>query len=192
MHRYDVHTIQSAPEKSRQALQGLQQNFGRIPNLAATMAESPTLINGFVGAFVNFQGGSFSSAQRQVLLLTNAVANSCAWAVAFHSNLALKEGVAANDVQAIRERRLPKDPNLAALSALTRALIEKRGHVEERDLGAFVEGGFGHDQVLEVIAGLAVSVLANYAGNITNPPVEDPLEAQRWTAGLIAEQLPSR
>ena len=180
MHQYRIHTLESAPEKSRPALQGLKQAVGLIPNLAATMAESPTLINGFVGAFGNFHGGSFSGQQKQVLLLTNAVANNCAWAVAFHSTLALKEGVDADDVAAIRERRLPKNAGLAALSGFTRALIDKRGHVDERDISTFTDAGFGQDQVLEVIAGLAVSVLANYAGNITNPVLEEPFKAQNW------------
>src|SRR5215475_15547910 len=114
MHAYRIHTLESAPEKSKPALQGLKQNFGIIPNLAATMAESPVLLAGFVGAFGNFHGGTFTGAQRQALLLTNAVANTCPWAVAFHSTLALKEGVDAEDVRAIRERRLPKDKRLAA------------------------------------------------------------------------------
>ncbi len=180
MYKYRVHTIESAPEKSKQALRTLKENLGLIPNLAATMAESPALLNSFISAFGNFHGGTFTGAERQVLLLANAVANSCSWAVAFHSTLALKEGVAAVDVQAIRERRQPKDPKLSALSVLTRALIEKRGHLDEADLAAFAEAGFGQDQVLEVIAGLASSVMANYAGNITNPPVEDPFKAQIW------------
>lgn len=182
MHQYRVHTLESAPEKSTLALQGLKQAVGLIPNLAATMAESPTLINGFVGAFGNFHGGSFNGPQKQVLLLTNAVANTCAWAVAFHSTMALKEGVDADDVGAIRERRLPKDAKYAALSSFTRALIDKRGHVGEQDISAFTGVGFGQDQVLEVIAGLAVSVMANYAGNITNPALDEPFEAQYWKA----------
>ena len=91
MHQYRIHTLESAPEESRAALQGLEQAVGLIPNLAATMAELPTLVNGFVGPFGNFHGGSFSGPQKQVLLLTNAVTNTCAWAIAFHSTLALKE-----------------------------------------------------------------------------------------------------
>lgn len=39
------------------------------------MAESPVLANGFIGAFGNFHGGTFTNAERQVLLLTNAVRN---------------------------------------------------------------------------------------------------------------------
>jgi AhpD family alkylhydroperoxidase len=180
MHDYRIHTLASAPEASRPALERLKQSFGLIPNLAATMAESPTLISGFVGALGNFLGGTFTGGQRQVLLLTNAVANRCAWAVAFHSTAALREGVAAEGVEAIRNERLPEDRALAALSALTRALIEKRGHVDDRELAAFRGAGFGAEQVLEVIAGLALSVMANYAGNITGPEVEAPFQAQIW------------
>jgi alkylhydroperoxidase family enzyme len=182
MHQYRIHTLESAPEKSKPALQGLKQNFGLVPNLAATMAESPVLLGGFVGAFGNFHGGTFTGREKQILLLSNAVANACSWAVAFHSTMALKEGVDADDVHAIRDQRVPKDVRLAALSVFTRALIDKRGHVDERDLATFTQAGFGPDQALEVIAGLAVSVMANYAGNITNPAVEEPFRSQVWKA----------
>jgi alkylhydroperoxidase family enzyme len=180
MHSYRIHDLDSAPQGSRLALQRLKEAFGLIPNLAATMAESPVLLSGFVGAFGNFHGGTFTGAQRQVLLLTNATANTCPWAVAFHSTMALKEGVDADDVRAIRERRRPRDARLAALSEFTRALIDKRGHVDQSDLAGFTGAGFRADQVLEVIAGLAVSVMANYAGNITHPVVEEAFQAQTW------------
>jgi alkylhydroperoxidase family enzyme len=139
-------------------------------------------VNGFVAAFGNFHGGSFSGAEKQVLLLTSATANRSEWAVAFHSTLALKEGVAAADVQAIREGRVPAAKRLAALVEFDRALIERRGAVTAEHVAALREAGFGADQVLEVIAGLAVSVMANYAGNITRPPLEQPFQAQAWRA----------
>src|SRR5271154_6434050 len=103
MHQFILHTIESAPEKSKQALQGLQQKFGVIPNATATMAASPELINGFVGGFLNFHGGSFNESEKQVLLLTNAVTLKCPWTVAFHSTAALKAGVSeSDDIKAIR------------------------------------------------------------------------------------------
>jgi alkylhydroperoxidase family enzyme len=180
MHTYRIHTPDSAPEASRPALQGLRQAVGLVPNLAATMAESPVLLNGFVGALGNFHGGTFPAGQKQVLLLSNAVANNCPWAVAFHSTMALKEGVEPEDVRAIREQRLPAEPGLAALSRFTRELIESRGHLSESALGSFAAAGFAPHQVLEVIAGLAVSVMANYAGNITHPELEAAFRAQEW------------
>jgi AhpD family alkylhydroperoxidase len=180
MSHYRIHTVESAPEKSKPALQALQQNFGLIPNLAATMAESPTLVNGFVGAFGNFHAGTFTGAEKQALLLTNAVANRCEWAVAFHSTLALKEGVTPADVQALREGRAPQEARLAALVAFDRALIERRGAVGSAELLAIREAGFTPAQILEVIAGLAISVMANYAGNITEPPLEASFAANAW------------
>ena len=181
MTSFPVHTIDSAPEASRAALQGLAKAFGMIPNLAATMAGAPPLVNSFVGAFGHFHGGSFSGAERQAVLLTNAVTNRCAWAVAFHSTAALGEGVSADDVAALRERRAPRDPRLAALTPLARALIERRGHLAERDVATFVEAGFRAEQVLEVIAGVAISTMANYAGNVAQPPLDGPFRAQAWT-----------
>jgi alkylhydroperoxidase family enzyme len=180
MTKYPVHTLESAPETSKSALAGLQKALGMVPNLAATMASSPTLVNGFVGAFANFHGGTFSGAEKQALLLTNAVANRAEWAVAFHSTLALKEGIAPEDVEAIRDQRLPTDPRLRALVQLDRALIEARGAVTAAQLDAFSAAGFTADQVLEMIAGVAVSVMANYASNITCPPLEEPFRAQAW------------
>ena len=180
MQGYRIHTLESAPEASRPALQRLQQAFGIIPNLAATMAASPTLVNGFVGALMNFIGGTFSGAERQILLLTNAVTNRSAWAVAFHSTMAIKEGVAPADVEAIRGGKTPGAPRFAALSALTRALIERRGHLDEGELAAFRGAGFGAEQVFEVLAGLACSVMANHAGNIARPELEPVFQPQAW------------
>src|ERR1700734_2330142 len=117
---FPVHTLDSAPEPSRQALQRLQAAFGMIPNIAGAMATSPVLINSLVGLFGNVHGGSFTEAQVQVVLLTDAVTNACPWAVAFHTALALKEGIDATDVQAIRDGRLPKDSKFAALSDLAK------------------------------------------------------------------------
>src|SRR5262249_42782343 len=109
MTNFSVHTIQSAPDRSKPALRQLQSVFGMIPNVAGVMATSPVLINSLVGLFGNVHGGSFTEAQVQVVLLTDAVTNGCTWAVAFHTALALKEEIDATDVQAIRDGRLPRD-----------------------------------------------------------------------------------
>ncbi len=182
MSTYRIHTIESAPEQSRPVLRELQQAFGLIPNIAGAMAESPVLINGFIGLFQRVHAGTFTEAQIQTLLLTNAVTNACSWAVAFHTALALKEGLQPADVEAIRDGRAPEDHKHAALSTLTRTLIEKRGHLDDRDVERFLETGFNQAQVLEVLAVLAASTITNYVGNITKPPVEAPFQAHLWNA----------
>ena len=180
MTSFPVHTIDSAPERSKPALQQLQSAFGMIPNIAGAMATSPVLISSLVGLFGNVHGGSFTEAQVQTVLLTDAVANACSWAVAFHTALALREGLDPRDVQAIREGRPPKDGNLAALSALARTMIEKRGRLDDRDVDRFVAAGFGKDHALEVIAIVAASTITNYTGSITKTPLDQPFQAHAW------------
>jgi AhpD family alkylhydroperoxidase len=172
--------MESAPQRSKPALEQLQSAFGMIPNIAAVMATSPVLIESLVGLFGKVHGGSFTEPQVQCVLLTDAVVNKCSWAVAFHTALALKQGIDPADVQAIREGRLPKDGKLAALSALARTMIEKRGRLDDQDVDRFIAAGFGKDHLLEVIAIVAASTITNYTGSITKPPLEAPFQAHAW------------
>lgn len=182
MSTYRIHNIESAPEKSKPVLQDLKKVFGFVPNVAGAMAESPVLVDGFAGVFHKVHSGTFTEAQIQVLLLTNAVTNASAWPVALHTELALQAGVAADDVQAIRERRAPADRKLAALSALARTMIEKRGQVDERTLASAEEAGFNKALVLEAILVVAASTITNYTASITNPPLEPALQKHAWRA----------
>jgi alkylhydroperoxidase family enzyme len=102
--------------------------------------------------------------------------------VAFHSTIALSAGVAASDVAAIRQGKLPADPALAALSALTRALVESKGHAAAADVDRFVAAGYTRSQVFEVIAGIAISTMAGITGSIARTPIEEPFKAQAWAA----------
>ena len=182
MTTFPVNTMESAPEGSKPALQQLQSAFGMIPNLIGAISTSPVLINSLVGLFAKVHGGSFTEAQVQIVLLTDAVTNASSWAIAFHTTLALKEGIDPEDVQAIREGRLPRDSKFAALSALAKTMIEKRGRLDDQDVERFLAAGFGKDRLLEVIAAVAASTITNYAGSITKPPLEQPFQAHSWSA----------
>lgn len=180
MPNYPLQTIASAPEKSKPALEQLQKAFGILPNLPAVIANSPKLINALVGLFAQVHSPGLSEAENQIVLLTDAVTNSSAYAVAFHTTLALQQGIDSEETSAIRERHLPKDKRFAALSNLAKTLIEKRGHLSEQELDSFIAAGFAKEQVLEVIAIVAASTITNYTGTIANPPLEDAFQEHAW------------
>lgn len=177
---YPIHTIASAPENSRTALEQLQKAFGVLPNIATAIANSPKLINSLVGVFQQVHSSSLTEQEIQIVLLTDAVVNSSNYAVAFHTALAQQRGVSSDETGAIRERRMPKDKRFAALSTLAKTLIEKRGHLSEHELEAFLAAGFTKEQVLEVVAIVAASTITNYAGTIANPPLEAPFRQHAW------------
>ena len=65
MTSFPVHTIESAPARSKPPMQQLQSAFGMIPNLIGAISTSPVLINSLVGLFGNVHGSSFTEAQVQ-------------------------------------------------------------------------------------------------------------------------------
>jgi alkylhydroperoxidase family enzyme len=180
MSTYQVHTIESAPEKSKPVLEQLQQAFGMIPNLAAVISNSPKLLTAFAAVFQQVHSSSLTEEEIQIVLLTDAVANSSTYAVALHTALALKEGVSSQETDAIRARLAPQDGRFAALSTLAKTLIEKRGHLNEQELDTFLAAGFSKEQILEVLTIVAASTITNYVGAIANPPLEDQFQQFAW------------
>jgi alkylhydroperoxidase family enzyme len=180
MQDYQIHTIETAPEKSKPLLELFIHAVSFVPNLAGAVANSPVLANSLLGLFQNVHGGSFTEPEVQVLLLTNAVTNASSWPVAFHTTLGLQQGLDPADVQAIREGKLPKQKRYAALSAVAKKLIESRGQLTDDDVTAFLQAGFEREHLLEVIAVVAASTITNYAGKITNPPLEDLIKEHAW------------
>ena len=98
MSAFPVNSLESAPEKSKPALQTLQAAFGFIPNIVGTMSSSHVLVNSLVGLFKNVHGGSFTEQQIQTILLTNAVTNRSSYPVALHTLLGLNEKLDPADV----------------------------------------------------------------------------------------------
>jgi uncharacterized peroxidase-related enzyme len=182
MSKFTVYTLETAPEASRPVLEKLKENVGAIPNLAATMAESPALIDAFVTLRGIWQSSSFSPLEREVVAATNAVANQCKYCVAIHSTFALKERIDKEDLAQIREGGSPSEPRLKALSDFAKKMMISRGQLSETDLRQFIEAGFTKSQALEVVVGAAVSVLANFTNHLTDAPLDDFLKPQLWKA----------
>jgi alkylhydroperoxidase family enzyme len=180
MPNYPIYSIASAPEKSKPALEALQKAFGIVPNITGAIANSHKLINGLVGLFQQVHSPGLTEPENQIVLLTDAVTNASTYAVAFHTALALQQGISSEETTAIREGRLPTDKRYAALSKLAKTLIEKRGHLSEQELESFIAAGFTKEQILEVIAIVAASTITNYVGTIANPPLEEPFRPYTW------------
>ncbi|MDE1996217.1 MAG: carboxymuconolactone decarboxylase family protein [Rhizobiaceae bacterium] len=180
MTEFPIHTLETAPEGAKAALNGLKSAFGFVPNIVGAMSTSPVLINCLTALFQNVHGGSFTEPQIQVLLLTNAVTNAAEWAVGFHSYLALEQGVPASDVSAIRRGKLSSEPQAAALSRLARTLIETRGRISPDDADIFLSAGFSQAHLLEVIAVVAASTITNYTASVTRPALEAPFDVHVW------------
>lgn len=80
----------------------LQRTLGMVPNLYATLAHSPALLNGFL-AFADALGkGRLTAPQRELLALAIGQANACQYCLSAHTLLAGKAGFSAQEIRAAR------------------------------------------------------------------------------------------
>jgi len=182
MTAFPIHTIETAPTGSRETLLTVKRTLGAIPSLAAGMAESPTLLRAVFAVREIYAGGTLTPIEIQTLSIAIAVENRCAWCVAFHTGMALKEGIPEEALAALRAGQEPAEPRLGALSALARAMIRNRGEASEPEPGRFLAAGYTRAQALEVILGIGFSTMANYAGHLIDAPLGPMLQSHEWSA----------
>lgn len=180
MSKFTLHDVNSAPDASKPLLENSLQGFGMIPNLHAVLAESPQALEAYKTLTKLFLETSLSSDEKHVLWLTINVANRCHYCVPAHTMLAKKDNVPDEIITALRENRELPDTKLNALRNFALAIVEQRGEVADSDIKAFLDAGFDHRNVLDVMLGVAHKTLSNYTNHITHTPVDEAFKKFAW------------
>mgnify|MGYP005852214167 CR=1 FL=1 len=180
MPEFKLHTVESAPEKSRPLLENSRKEMGMIPNLHAVMAESPGVLNAYQTLHQLAQESSFDTDELNVVWLTINVENACHYCVPAHTGIAKMMKVSDDIINALRdETPLPSD-KLEALRTFTLAVVRKQGNVGQEELDAFHGAGYENRHVLDVILVLSQKILSNYINHIAGTPVDEPFNAFEW------------
>jgi uncharacterized peroxidase-related enzyme len=183
MNTFEIHTIETAPADGVPALRALEEGLGFVPNLAATMAESPTLVNGFVDLRKTLAtSGELNGVERELIALAVSFENDCDYCMAAHSTFALMQNADEAAVSDARAGVPPGDPKLGALYRFARNLVAKKGHVSEDETETLIAAGYSRSAVLELVAQVAHTTLANLAHGISKAPVDEGFAAQAWAA----------
>jgi uncharacterized peroxidase-related enzyme len=181
-----IHTPESAPEAAKETLAGARKAFGFLPNLLGAMAAAPGLVKSYRTVTANLESGSLTPIEQQVVALTVSYSNKCSYCMAAHSGLAKMAGIPDSELEALRSGRELEHPKLEALRLFTWRMVEKRGHVSDAEIKAFLAAGFDPAQVLEVIVGIAMKTMSNYTNHITHIPVDRQVQAFEWEPGAPA------
>ncbi len=177
MSRLTIHTVDSAPEAARERVQAAQQANGFLPNLIGVLANAPAALETYqvVGAING--GTSLSPVEREVVQITAATLNDCGFCVAGHTKLSIaKLRMPEQLVDALRKVEALDDPKLDALARFTVAVITKKGQVDDEELAAFRAAGYNDQQALEVVLGVSLATLCNYANSLAQTPINPELQ----------------
>ena len=118
-----------------------------------------------------------SPAEREVVQITAATLNDCGFCVAGHTKLSLhKLKMPEAVVEALRNVSAIDDLKLDALARFSVAVIEKKGQVSDDELAAFRAAGYSDQQALDVVLGVSLATLCNYANSLAQTPINPELE----------------
>jgi uncharacterized peroxidase-related enzyme len=177
----ELHDQKSAPADSRAVLAAIGEANGFTPNLFRALANSPSTLNGFAAFVEANDRGALSPAERQIVQLAASVENEGGYCVAGHTAFATRLGVPDDTLTAIRKGQRLLDERQQALVDITRALIRSRGHLADGDRRAFESAGFAPEQLLEVIAGIALKTVTNYVSNGLALPLDSQFQPYSWS-----------
>lgn len=182
MSRLPLHSIESAPDQAKSALAVAAKNNGYLPNLLRILANAPTALEAYLTVSAINARSSLQLAEREAVQITAAAVHGCGFCVAGHTAIAYKKArLEQETVEALRSLRLPADPRLQAAAEFTKAVIATRGAVTNEQLAAFKAAGFSDQAALEVVLGVSLATLCNFANNLGQPPLNAELEPYRWS-----------
>jgi len=182
MPRFAQYTIANAPESSKPLLARVHKALGFVPNLFATFAESPAVLEGYLALSASLDKGALSPTERQLVEIAVSTVNHCAYCVAAHSTIAGMLKARPEIVTAVRTGAPVGDAKIDALVTFTRAVVLNKGFVPETAVAAFLAAGYSKAQLLEVVGHVGLKVLANYTHALTGAPLDEAFQPQQWDA----------
>ncbi len=167
-------------------MKATKEKVGFVPNLMATMAESPVLVESYLTLMGLFDKTDLSETERQIILMTNNRLNGCTYCMAAHTAVSKMSGVDEAVIRALRTGSPIDDPKLEALRVFAAIIHETRGHPTEEQIEAFLAAEYTKQTVLEVIVGTSLKVLSNYTTPITTPSLDKPFIQFAWDSKMAS------
>jgi uncharacterized peroxidase-related enzyme len=175
--RLTLHTEATAPDASRPFVQRATASNGFLPNLIGILANSPQALETYLTVSQINARGTLTLAEREVVQITAARIHGCDFCVAGHTAVALKQAkLETGAVAALQNGSITGNVKLDAVRAFAEAVIAMRGKVADAELLAFRKAGYTDQQALEVVLGVSLATLCNFANSLAGSPVNPQLQ----------------
>ncbi len=173
MPRIDPLNTDTANERSKALLQGVEKALGFAPNLMRTLAHSPAALEAYLAFGKALSKGALGPRLREQIEVAVANVNGCDYCLAAHSTIARQLGVEVEELKANREAD-SADAKTGAALRFARVIVRKQGWVEDQDLQTVREAGYDNGDIAEIVAVVSHSIFSNYFNHIAETEVDFP------------------
>jgi uncharacterized peroxidase-related enzyme len=162
-----------ATGKAKELLDGVKAKLGIVPNMTRVMADSPAVLEAYLGFSGALAGGHLPVKLREKLALLAAQENRCNYCLSAHAAIGKMVGLNAEQIQESRNGRGETEKETAALAFANRVL-ETRGQVTESDIETVRAAGYSDGDIAEILAHVALNVFTNYFNVAADVDIDFP------------------
>lgn len=166
--------IRDADPQTAQTLHAVRLQLGKIPNLYATVARAPAVLNAYLQFSETLGKGRLTARQREIIALAVAQANACQYCLSAHTLLGRHAGLSEDEIAAARAGHA-STPLDHAIATLTRAIVQSRAQVGLAELQEARDSGIDDGLLIEIVGNVALNILTNYTNHIAGTDVDFPV-----------------
>jgi uncharacterized peroxidase-related enzyme len=155
-------------------LDGVKAAIGAVPNIFATFAQSPKVLEGYLALSKSLGGGLLNARLREQIALAIAGVNACDYCASAHTAIGKMNGLAQDEL-ARNLAGQSEDAQVQAALTFVRKAVKDRGQVADADVQALRDAGFGDGEIVEIVAHIGVNLLTNYFNHIVGTDIDFPV-----------------
>ena len=163
----------NATGKTKALLEGLQNKTGTTPNMFLTMAHSPAVLESYLNFRPALGSGSLSPQVREQIALAVSNANECLYCASAH--MAIGKNLGVDEIELTENLQgFSSDPKVEVVLQFVRAVIAKRGRVNDTEVQHVRDAGYIDEEIVEIIGTIASTMFTNYFNHIVETELDFP------------------
>jgi uncharacterized peroxidase-related enzyme len=147
--------------------------FGATPNMFKAVANSTAALKSMWGTFGALGSGVIPAKLGELIAVAVANRNACEYCLAAYTVLGRKAGASEAELAAAQIGQFT-DPKTVAALRFAPQLVEAHGQVSESDVQAIRKAGFSNEEIVEILAHVALNLFTNYTNLAFSVPVDFP------------------
>lgn len=173
MQRIQKVALETAPEASKPVLEGINKAFGKIPNIFASVANSPAALKALMGVFGALDSGVLKGKAHEAIALRVGQMNGCAYCTAAHTAKGKMAG--ATEAETVEFRKgVSADKKIQALLKLAEGINVKRGGISDEELAAARAAGLTEEEIMEALTIVICNLFTNTINALVKTEVDFP------------------
>ena len=163
------------PGSAAAIISKVKAKLGGVPNIFATMAQSPAVLEGYLAFNGALNAGFLSASLREQIALTVAGENKCDYCASAHTVLAKGTGISASEAR-LNLAAEATDPRIATILRFARTVVRSRGRFPESasSLNELRNVGVSDGEIVEILAHIGLNLFTNYFNHVADTEIDFP------------------